>query len=37
MNAFFDLGLQQLNELDLSADKKQGLRDFADYLMSREK
>lgn len=37
INAFFDLGLQQLNELDLSAEKKQGLKDFADYLMSREK
>jgi len=36
MNEFFDKGLQALKKLKVSEDKKQILKQFADYLMERE-
>lgn len=36
MNGFFDKGLEALKKLKVSDDKKQILKQFADYLMERE-
>jgi geranylgeranyl diphosphate synthase type II len=36
MNEFFNRGMEALRKLKVSEDKKQSLRQFADYLMERE-
>ncbi len=36
MNSYFDLGLSQLAELPIPENKKQTMKDFANYLIARE-